>query len=688
VFGCPAYVHIDKSQRHKLDDRAWKGVFVGYAPESPAWLVYNPSTRRVVSSRNVVFDEAAVISMGESCPALEVQENDEDDSISGSASHDAIGEAPDTAVGELRPQAPEDEHTIDSTEEDPDQNSGETASVEQPSIVGRRSARARRPPGQWWVAGSNAAAIKPGSSPVVYEPASYKQALRSPHAKEWETAIKNEYDSLVARSTWKLVPRPAGRKLVDSKWVFKLKRDADGQIARFKARLVARGFTQEHGVDYHETFAPTVRVISIRMVLALAAFHDWEVEQLDVVTAFLEADIEEEIYMRQPEGFRHIDVNGGELVCLLKKSLYGLKQAPRNWNKTITAWLEEYGFSQSKVDPGIYVFSKASDLYVLALYVDDSIIAGSQGSFIAEFKKAFGSRFNVQDLGPVSWLLGMTVERDRSNNVVKLGQRQYVLDMLDRFNMADGKAVDSPMAVDALSCGAEETSSAKLPPGSVPYQSLIGSLLYACVSTRPDISMAVSHLSRYMASPSQTQWEQAKRVLRYLKGTAGLALVYGGAPSSELVGWSDSDYASDLGGRRSRTGYVFLLNGAAVSWKSQRQQTVALSTAEAEYMALTAATQEAMFLKQLMHELHQGPGSPITIHEDNQSCIALSKNNMTTGRSKHMDVRYHFCREKVESGDIKVEYCATEDMLADVLTKPMPSARHNKLCTAIMGLQE
>jgi hypothetical protein len=189
-----------------------------------------------------------------------------------------------------------------------------------------------------------------------------------------------------------------------------------------------------------------------------------------------------------------------------------------------------------------------------------------------------------------------------------------------------------------------------------------------------------------MADPPHSHWEQAKRVLRYLKGTADSVLMYGGAPSSKVVGWPDSDYASDIGERHSRTGYVFMFNGAAVSLKSQRQQTVALSTAEAEYMALTAATQEAMFFNQLLHEFHQDSGSPITIHEDNQSCIALSKNSMTTGRCKHMDVRYHLCREKVESGDIEVQYFATENMPADVLTKLLVSARHGKLCNTIMGL--
>jgi hypothetical protein len=246
--------------------------------------------------------------------------------------------------------------------------------------------------------------------------------------------------------------------------VFNLKRDANGQITRYKARLVARGLTQEKGVDYHETVAPIVRLVFIRTLLALAAYNDWEVEQLDVVTTFLEADIEEEIYMRLPEGFRHIDINGEERVLLLKKSLYGLKQAPRNWNKTITSWLEEYGFSKSKVDPGIYVFIKKGELYVLALYVDDSIIVGPAGSFIVGFKSAFGKRFNVQYLGRVSWLLGMTVERDRGSRIVRIGQQQYVLDMLERFNML---ALSYGVYVHAQRCSGKLEKSAATNCGAV-----------------------------------------------------------------------------------------------------------------------------------------------------------------------------------------------------------------------------
>jgi histone deacetylase 1/2 len=224
-------------------------------------------------------------------------------------------------------------------------------------------------------------------------------------------------------------------------------------------------------------------------------------------------------------------------VCLLQKALYGLKQDPKNWNKTITAWLEEYGFCQSKVDMCIFIYEKACQLYIMALYVDDNIIAGAAGRFIPEFKVAFGNRFNVQDLGPVSWLLGMTAERDRGTGVIRHGKRQDVLDMLEHFNMMDCKPVSSPMAVDTLGKCVDETAVTQLPPGSVPYQSLIGSLLHASVSTRLDITMVVSHLSTYMANPCLAHWEQAKRVLRYLKGAANASLMYGSSvPSSELVG--------------------------------------------------------------------------------------------------------------------------------------------------------
>ena len=244
------------------------------------------------------------------------------------------------------------------------------------------------------------------------------------------------------------------------------------------------------------------------------------------------------------------------------------------------------------MDPCVYVFTQGDIHYILALYVDDTILTGPIGDFITRFKDAFGSRFDVQDLGPVAWLLGTTVVRNRKARTITLGQQQYILDILERFNMGECNNVSTPLAK-----GSMDSDSTSIVLSDVPYNSLIGSLQYAAITTRPDISMAVSHSSRFLAEPSTKHWEAGKRVLRYLKGTIDVGLVLGGQDSCKLTGYCDSDWASDTATRRSRTGYVFMMNGAAVSWKSQHQPTVALSTAEAEYMALTAAIQEAIFLR-------------------------------------------------------------------------------------------
>ena len=461
-------------------------------------------------------------------------------------------------------------------------------------------------------------------------------------------------------------------------WVYKPKVDKFGNIYRYKARLCARGDTQQFGIDYNEVFAPTVRYASLRILLALAAFYDWEIEQLDVETAFLNADVEETVYMRQPEGFRQLDENGEELVCHLQKSLYGLRQAPRNWNNTITQWLQTEGFVQSMVDPGIYVFNRDDRLYILALYVDDSILVGPAGPFIDEFKANFGSRFNIQDLGAVSWLLGMSVERDRQHKTLLLSQEQYVKDALTQFGMMDCKPASTPLESKEIAGDDTPFEDASL------YQSLIGKLLYASSCTRPDITAAISHLSRFMSKPQVRHWDQAKRVLRYLKGTTHYALRHSADASLAPVFYQDASYA-DEDGALSRTGFLVMMAGAAVNWGSQRQHSVALSTVEAEYMALCAATQEAMFVRQLLADLGQQQSEPSVMMDDNQGCIALSKNTMTTKRSKHINVRYHYCREKVAAGDILVVYCPTADMLADVLTKPLPRDRHVKLVLVIFG---
>eukprot|EP00873_Tetraselmis_striata_P006196 jgi/Tetstr1/426460/TSEL_016761.t1 len=318
---------------------------------------------------------------------------------------------------------------------------------------------------------------------------------------------------------------------------------------------------------------------------------------------------------------------------------------------------------------------------ILVVYVDDMIFAFKDAVWAADFKTALGARFDIKDLGVCAWALGMAVERDWDNATLKVHQAKYIDDMLHKFNLADAYAVSTPAEV-----GADVPGSNKPLAAEMPYQALVGSLLYAMVATRPDIAEAVSKLCRVMAKPEERHWQAAKRVLRYLKGTKTLGLTFSGGKADGLLhGYCDADWAGDVVSRRSTTGFVFMLCGAAVSWKSQLQATVALSTAEAEYMALCAAVCEALFLRELLRELCCAQSEATVIFEDNQSCIALTRNPMTHGRSKHIAIKYHFTREKVLSGEVAIEYCPTAQMVADALTKALGRLKHAEFAMQMLG---
>ena len=684
VFGCPAYVHVDASRRLKMQDKAVEGVFVGYDTESTAYLVWLPEKRRLIRSRNVVFDEAWRDAQAAQPVAVDVEEEEH--------------------VGDVNIDQPEQP---ESSEPEPDEPTGPDESSEQAVEMTGRPQRERRPPQSWWVVEPAAAlayaatveqvvgeATNDKTPAMKPEPKTLRDALAIPEeAEQWQRATDEEYESLQKQLTWELTKLPPGRRAIGCRWVYKRKFNRDGSVARYKARLVAKGFSQREGIDYQEVFAPVVKFTSIRVLLALAAEMDWELEQLDVDTAFLYAPVDEEIYMQQPEGFQELDESGESLVCRLLKSLYGLKQSPRNWNHHLHEWLVEHGWVQSQADPGVYVHtvkdgttdssSSRVEQYILVLYVDDIIVGGPKLQFIEQLKTSIKETFKIKDLGAVSWCLGMEVSRDRAARTVELTQRKYIADMLSQYNMSDCKPVAVPMTP-----GTALLSSGELLQDSKPYQSLVGSLLYAAVATRPDIANAVSKLARVMSKPEQLHWELAKRVLRYLKGTEQLGLRFSGGGVDEpnmLFGYSDADWAGDAATRRSTTGYVFIINSAAVSWNSKLQPTVALSTAEAEYMAVCAAMQEGVFLRKLLLDLgfKQVIGTPL--YEDNQGCIALSKNPITSSRSKHIDIKYHFVREKVTEGQFEVLYCPTDEMLADPLTKALPAEKHSSLTKAFMG---
>lgn len=473
-----------------------------------------------------------------------------------------------------------------------------------------------------------------------------------------------------------MVELPPGRKAVGCKWVFKLKHSCDGTVERFKARLVAKGYTQKYGIDYDETFSPVVRFSSIRCLLAFAVQNDLLIHQMDVETAFLNGKLDEEIYMQQPEGY----VKPGEehLVCKLEKSLYGLKQSSRCWNKVLRECIEKIGFIQASADPCVFIRKNA--LTIIGVHVDDLMILARNITEMRSVKDSLKLQFKMKDMGELHYYVGVCIVQDVKNKQVFLHQGHYVEKMLEKFGQTEAKPVSTPAD---LNVKLQKEDGFSRPVDVTSYQSIVGSLLYAAIATRPDIAQAVGVVSKFCANPTQTHLTATKRVLRYLKATAYLGLSYKKSADGNLIGYSDADWAGDMDDRHSTSGNVFSLACGAVSWLSKKQATVALSTAEAEYVALSTATQEAIWLRRLLADMGEPPEGPTEIYEDNQGAISMAKNPVGHARTKHIDIRYHFVRERVQDGAITLKYIGTDEMVADILTKPLPKHRFEKLVTKL-----
>lgn len=406
------------------------------------------------------------------------------------------------------------------------------------------------------------------------DPVSYEDAISRENSAQWKRAMDEEMTSLLKNQTWELEDLPTGEPVVSSKWIFKSKLQPDGTIKRYKARLVARGFSQTQGLDYFETFSPVVRYESVRAVLAIAAKHDVELAQFDVKTAFLNSPLEEEIYMQQPEGYD----DGSSRVCRLKKGIYGLKQAPRNWNNKFKECITSYGLQQSESDPCIFVKNaNTDDWIIMSLYVDDGLIACKRKETVDIFVSLLMSEFEATCHDP-SCYDGMEITRNRNSKVLCINQQKYISRMLHRFGMEDSKPAVSLMdsSVDLTACCEDENTEKRFP-----YREAVGCLNYIATISRLDISYAVNKLARYSDNPQELHWRATKRVMRYLKGTIDISLCYGGS-SDELTGYCDSDYAGELRMRRSTCGYIFLLHGGPIAWSSSLQRITALSSSEAE----------------------------------------------------------------------------------------------------------
>ena len=519
------------------------------------------------------------------------------------------------------------------------------------------------------------------------DPTSWKEAMESADSKQWFDAASAEFKALTDNNTWLLVELPRGRKAISTRWVFRKKKNADGSIDRYKARLCAKGFLQKEGIDYKQVFAPVVKYNSIRIILALAAELDLDLHQMDVTTAFLNGELEEVIYMQQPRGF---EARGKEnLVCELIKAIYGLKQASRTWYQNLDCFLRSLGFTMCKADACVYVRRSMRTLLIIAVYVDDLIIASSNPEERLEIQCQLHKRYKMKDLGALEWCLGMEIKRNRSSGTVTLNQSQYIKEVLGRFNMSVCKASRTP---DQVGTHLSKTMSPSVVDEAktmevVPYRNAVGSLMFAARGSRPDIATSTRAVSRFMDNPGRRHWQAVKKILWYLQGTASLGITFraSGNRKVTLSGYADSNWAGDIDNRRSTTGYVFLIAGGPVSWTSKTQPTVALSTTEAEYMAAAAAAQEAIWIRTILNELGFKQHRPTIIFEDNQGCIKLTENGVSHGRTKHIDIRHHYVREQVARNSIKFKYLQTDKMVADMLTKPLSPPAFIKLRAKLLG---
>ncbi|RVW38125.1 Retrovirus-related Pol polyprotein from transposon TNT 1-94 [Vitis vinifera] len=603
VFGCVSYVHIDSDARSKLD------------------------ARKIIRSRNVIFNEQ-VMYKDRSTVTSDVTEIDQKKSEF-------------VNLDELT------ESTVQKGGEKDKENVNSQVDLSTPVAEVRRSSRNIRPP-QRYSPVLNYLLLTDGGEPECYD-----EALQDENSSKWELAMKDEMDSLLGNQTWELTELPVGKKALHNKWVYRIKNEHDGS-KRYKARLVVKGFQQREGIDYTEIFSPVVKMSTIRLVLGMVAVENLHLEQLDVKTAFLHGDLEEDLYMIQPEGFI---VQGQEnLVCKLRKSLYGLKQAPRQWYKKFDNFMHRIGFKRCEADHCCYVKSFDNSYIILLLYVDDMLIAGSDIEKINNLKKQLSKQFAMKDLGAAKQILGMRIIRNKANGTLKLSQSEYVKKVLSRFNMNEAKPVSTPLG-SHFKLSKEQspkTEEERDHMSKVPYASAIGSLMYAMVCTRPDIAHAVGVVSRFMSA------------------------------SLKLQGYVDADFAGDIDSRKSTTGFVFTLSGTAISWTSNLQKIVTLSTTEAEYVAATEAGKEMIWLHGFLDELGKKQEMGI-LHSDSQSAIFLAKNSAFHSKSKHIQTKYHFIRYLVEDKLVILEKICGSKNLADMLTKGV-TIEKLKLCAASIGL--
>ena len=508
------------------------------------------------------------------------------------------------------------------------------------------------------------------------DPQSITEAKRSKYWTEWLSAIHEELESLKAKHVYEEIHTlPSDRKAVQHKWVLHIKRDKEGTISRFKARLVAKGFTQIPGQDFSFTFAPVARWDTIRTLLCITAINDYELRQLDVKTAYLNGPLEEEIYMKAPEGFGLTAP-----YWRLHKGLYGLRQAGRQWYLTLHQAYTDLGYTRCESDWSAYTRRTSSSFSMSATSVDDILIASDSKIESDRATDEINSKFRITDSGNAEWILGCRITRCRTRRLLMIDQAQFVSTILREFQMEHCNAVRTPCPKTRLTSDmCPQNDLERDAAASLPYRALVGKCMYLSTCTRPDISYAVRELARFMSNYGRRHYDAAKHLLRYLKGTISRGIIYGDCTdlTPSFRAFCDSDWAMSER-RKSVSGYIILCGGGPISWSSKQQGIVALSTCEAEYISCTHCAREIIWLRSLFKELGFPQPEATLLYCDNLGTVSCTHDPHSHSRMKHIDIRAHFIRDCVNNRVIDVHHIAGAENPSDLLTKTLDRPTHDK----------
>jgi hypothetical protein len=633
VWGCLAKVAIPSFKRDKIGPKTVDCIFIGYAYQSAAYRFLVKGANNSYAGGNII--EARDAEFFETVFPLKISCINDVPSSSTSSSMPVVAPPTSDVNSELEPRRSKRARKETSYGDD-----FITAFLTEPYLI---------------------------DDDFVYvfiledDPRTYEEAMKSVDAVFWKEAIDSELQSILSNNTWELVDLPRGCKPITCKWIFRKKLKSTGSIDKYKARIVVRGFTQRHGIDYFDTYSPVTKIATIRTLIALACIHDLVVHQMDVKTVFLNGDLDEEIYMVQPEGFV---VPGQEnKVCKLVKSLYGLKQAPKQWHDKFDKTMTGNGFHVNEGDSCVYSKHDSDGCVIICLYVDDMLIFGTNLDRVNETKSFLSSKFEMKDMGEADVILGVKIKR--TPNGICLSQAHYVEKLLKKFNSFDVDPVRTPYdpSIHLRKNNGDPVSQSE-------YAKIIGSVMFLMNYTRPDIAYSVSRLSRYTHNPSHEHWDALKRLLRYLKGTMDWSLHYSKFPGV-LEGYCDANWVSGNDEINSTSGYVFTLGGGAVSWKSCKQSCTAMSTMESEFIALELAGHEAEWLRNVLADipLWGKPAPSVALHCDSQAAIAVANNHAYNGKKRHIRLRHKAIKELLSSGVISLDYVKSEMNIADPLTK-------------------